>query len=171
MQWLTRAVSSLSPDPSDTHRFASYESSSSGSTVRLWDTRKPGSEILSLEVNGAILGTGWLPGGSGMTRLGVGTKDGVGVWDIISGQTTDHDGIHDWTSLGEMRQGMSMHSMGFHLLTKSSAEAETTDAVFHLYHVYRESAIRCSLCSQRRVHRCRRHLLGSICKAAFVGQF
>ena len=105
MQWTTRAVSSLSPDPFSPHRFASYESSSSGSTVRLWDTRKAGSDILSLDIGGAILGIGWAPGGSGVSRLSVGTRDGINVWDVISGRTVGEEDGREWTSLGEMKQG------------------------------------------------------------------
>ena len=105
--WTTRAVSDLSPDPSNACRFASFESSSSGSTVRLWDTRKAGSDILALDISGAISSIQWAAGGSGMSRLGVGTKDGVSVWDIIDGRSVGDDGMHEWTSLGEMRQGES----------------------------------------------------------------
>ncbi|ORX34788.1 hypothetical protein BD324DRAFT_593880 [Kockovaella imperatae] len=104
MQWITRAVQSLSPDPSAPYRFASYESSNSGSTVRMWDTRKSGAELLSLDISGAILGISWAQGGSGVSRLGVGTKDGVSVWEVINGRTVGDDGTHEWTSLGEMKQ-------------------------------------------------------------------
>ena len=103
--WTTRAVSDLSPDPSDVNRFASFESSSSGSTVRLWDTRKAGTEVLAFDINGAISGIHWASGGSGISRLGVGTKDGVSVWDVVDGRSVGDDGMHEWTGLGEMRQG------------------------------------------------------------------
>jgi len=97
-QWATRAVNGLSPDPSGEGRFASWESVPDGSVVRVWDARKPTGEMLSFEVGaGGVVGLEWLERG----RLGVGTKDGVSVWEIVHGRWEEQQ----WTMLGETRTG------------------------------------------------------------------
>ena len=105
-QWSTRAVLGLSPDPSHDFRFASYESSPGGSagTVRLWDSRKSG-ETMSFDVRGGVTGLEWYGGEAGFAELGVGTRDGIALWDIIDGPVADESHVEDWTSIEGVRNG------------------------------------------------------------------
>ncbi|WVR03585.1 hypothetical protein IAU60_000577 [Kwoniella sp. DSM 27419] len=108
VQWLTRTVNGLTPDPQLEGRFASFEVLPGGgaaqSIVRLWDIRKPSQEVLTLDVQGAVVGMEWMAGRAGM--LGIGTKErGVGLWEIIDGKRVEDDVIvEDWVTLGGMRQ-------------------------------------------------------------------
>lgn len=98
-QWATRTVMSLCPNPSSP-LFASYESNQGNSTVRLWDTRYPGQEVVAWEVRGGVVGMSWVDS----MRLGVGsTEGGVAVWDIVRCKP----GVNEWVTLGGMRQSMS----------------------------------------------------------------
>ncbi len=98
--WSTRAVNGLTPDPREEGRFASWEMTPSGSTVRIWDTRRPTSELLSFYVpGGGFVGVEWLDRG----RLGVGTKDGVSVWEVVHGRQEEKE----WTTIGGTRMGES----------------------------------------------------------------
>ncbi|KIR69689.1 cytoplasmic protein [Cryptococcus deuterogattii CA1014] len=111
-QWSTRTVMSLCPNPSSS-LFASYESNQGNSTVRLWDTRYPGQEVVGWEVRGGIVGMSWVDS----MRLGVGSKEGgVAVWDIVRCKP-DQPGVNEWVTLGDMRQIVkpkpNMHSFAF----------------------------------------------------------
>lgn len=111
-QWSTRTVMSLCPNPSSA-LFASYESNQGGgnSTVRLWDTRYPGQEVVGWEVRGGVVGMSWVDS----MRLGVGSKEGgVGVWDIVRCKP-DQSGASEWVTLGGMRQSKCpiLHSLHF----------------------------------------------------------
>ena len=104
--WNTRAVYGLSPDIMHQHRFASYEPAPGGSasTVRLWDTRKTGTDVTSFEVKGAVTGLEWISGGEGYSKLAVGSRNGVSVWDIINGKREDEGGDHiESTFAGDVR--------------------------------------------------------------------
>jgi WD40 repeat protein len=119
--WLTKAVYSLTPDPSVANRFASWESAQGGGTVRIWDARKTG-EVLSFDVNEGIVELCWMKGG-----LGVGTREGgVGVWEIISGRPVDGD---EWATMGEMRQSKSTSQSH----TDESCQTEAEHAVLCLF--------------------------------------
>lgn len=109
LQWHTRAVSSLLPDPLHASRFASFEASPGGSasSVRLWDSRKPNVEVLSFDVRGAVLGMEWLQVTNSVARLGVGTREGVAIWDIVSGTTVDEEHVEEWVTIGGLRNGGS----------------------------------------------------------------
>jgi hypothetical protein len=102
-------VYGLTPDAACEYRFASYEVAGTGvggsagltgGVVRLWDTRKSG-EVLHFGVGGGILGLEW----QGRGKLGVGTKDGVGIWEIIDGRKVDVNGTDEWTCISGMRNG------------------------------------------------------------------
>lgn len=95
--WGTRAVNGLTPDPAEEGRFASWESTPGGSVVRVWDTRRPSSELLSFDVPGAVVGLDWLDRG----RLGVGTKEGLNVWEVVNNRNERKDG----TTIGGVRTG------------------------------------------------------------------
>lgn len=111
-QWPTRAVMSLSPNPSSS-LFASYESNQGNSTVRLWDTRYPGQEVVGWDVRGGVVGMSWVDS----TRLGVGSKEGgVAVWDIVRCKP-DQPGASEWVTLGGMRQSMSLSFICIFMLT------------------------------------------------------
>lgn len=102
-QWSTRAVLSPCPNPSSSF-FASYELNQGNSTVRLWDQRYPGQEVVGWEVRGGILGMSWVDS----IRLGIGSKEGgVAVWDIVQCKP-DKPGASEWVTLGGMRQSMSL---------------------------------------------------------------
>lgn len=106
-QWLTRAVNGLTPDPTHACRFASYETSPGGSlsTVRLWDSRKAGGELASFDVRSGVFGLEWVSGGAGYAKIGVGTRDGVSLWDIMDGREITENGIEEWTTIGDVRNG------------------------------------------------------------------
>ncbi|ODN88074.1 hypothetical protein L198_06832 [Cryptococcus wingfieldii CBS 7118] len=115
-QWSSRAVHFLTPNPKYEHSFASYEAPPAGgsSTVRLWDTRRPGAEILGWEMPGNVCGMSWLDGG----RLGVGSKEGgVRVWDVVRGKREEGENVKEWVTLGGMRQivkpRQNLHSFAF----------------------------------------------------------
>ncbi|TXT16066.1 hypothetical protein VHUM_00569 [Vanrija humicola] len=106
IQWGTRAVYTITPDPDRPQRLASVEQSPGGGIVRLWDTRRPGVELLNLPLEHDWSGGGASSGvpDFGATALGVGTREGgISIWDIISGPQRA-DGLDEWTSLGGMRQ-------------------------------------------------------------------
>ena len=101
----TRAVHGLTPDPRHENQFASWENVQMGSTVKLWDARKPGDvPLISFDVFPGVVGLEWLGGG----KLAVGTREGVGVWDILHG---NKEGV-EWTTLGGMRQGEQVVAYG-----------------------------------------------------------
>ncbi|WVQ80889.1 hypothetical protein IAT38_002996 [Cryptococcus sp. DSM 104549] len=117
VQWTTRAVNALTPNPVQEHLFASYESmpGAKESTARLWDTRHTNGEVLSFEQPGAVVGMQWLGG----SKLGVGTKEnGVRLWDVVNGKKVE-DGavVNEWVTLGGMRQIVrprpNLHSFSF----------------------------------------------------------
>jgi len=98
--WTTRAVNGLTPDAREEGRFSSWESGPNGSVVRIWDTRKPKNEVLSFDVSGGgVVGLDWMVGG----MLGIGTKEGVSVWEVVHGRKNEEE----WTTLGEMRNSRS----------------------------------------------------------------
>jgi WD40 repeat protein len=109
-QWQTRAVNGLTPDPTHLGRFASYETSPGGSlsTVRLWDSRRAAGELASFDVRSGVLGLEWVSGGAGYAKLGVGTRDGVSVWDIIDGREANENGLDEWTTIGDVRNSKSI---------------------------------------------------------------
>lgn len=111
VQWNTRAVYGLSIDPSHEYRFASYETSPGQtiSTVRMWDSRKASSESASMEIRSGVLGLEWIGGGPGYAKLGVGTRDGVSIWDVMDGRMVDDNGVEDWTVIGDIKHGQSYH--------------------------------------------------------------
>ncbi|WVO16751.1 hypothetical protein L204_104435 [Cryptococcus depauperatus] len=110
-QWLTRACHGLSPNPTDQHLFASYESPpGQNNTVRLWDTRKPGTDVLNFEVLGHVLNLRWLDA----CRLGVGGREaGISIWDIVR-YSSRHE---EWVTLGGIREIVkpkhTLHSFTF----------------------------------------------------------
>lgn len=120
IQWSTRAVYTITPDPDRPQRLASVEQSPAGGIVRLWDTRRPGIELLNLSLehdwsgggaSSSIVSLEWMrtPGmpDFGASALGVGTREGgISIWDIVSGPQRA-DGLDEWTSVGGMRQGKS----------------------------------------------------------------
>lgn len=102
-QWATRAVQLLTPNPVDAHRLASVEPSPQGGVVRLWDTRKHGHEVTSLDVTegGNVVSLEW----AGAHQLGVATRDGgMNIWDIVNGPKKD-DGTDEWVTVAGMRHG------------------------------------------------------------------
>ncbi|WOO76939.1 SEH-associated protein 4 [Vanrija pseudolonga] len=117
IQWSTRAVYTITPNPDRPQRLASVEQSPAGGIVRLWDTRRPGIELLNLPLehdwsgggaSSSIVSLEWMrtPGmpDFGASALGVGTREGgISIWDIISGPQRA-DGLDEWTSVGGMRQ-------------------------------------------------------------------
>jgi WD40 repeat protein len=111
--WTTRAVYGVTPCEKDT-KFASWENAGAGSIVRLWDSRRPGIEVSSFEVGGEeVAGLSWLPGGGkGVTKLGVATKESIGVWDVVCGKKEETAGSGDapgseWIEIGGRRQSES----------------------------------------------------------------
>lgn len=159
-QWSTRTVMSLCPNPSST-LFASYESIQGGnSTVRLWDTRYPGQEIVGWEVRGGVVGMSWVDS----MRLGVGSKEGgVGVWDIVRCKP-DQSGASEWVTLGGMRQSKCY----IFIICKSafanrecinSYQAQTKHAFIRIHTANPAQAHRCHVRPQRQydIHRSRLH--------------
>ena len=122
MQWSTRAVYGIAPDSSHRHLFASWESLPGGSVVRLWDKRRLTGELLSFEVgSGGVLGLEWL----GDDRLGVGTSEGVSVWEVVHGQREGEER----TTLEAMRSGASVLACAISLIELGhSGEDETNNA-------------------------------------------
>jgi hypothetical protein len=106
-QWNTRAVFGLTPDGTHQGRFASYETSPAQtiSTVRIWDSRKASGDVASFEIRSGVLGLNWVTGGPGYAKLGVGTRDGVSLWDISDGRIVDQGNVDEWTSVGDVKNG------------------------------------------------------------------
>jgi WD40 repeat protein len=104
--WTTRAVWGLSPDPTNEHRFASYEDGGQG-LVRIWDRRRPGADLLGFEAGGGgVCQISWETGWTSRGRLGVATREGgVSVWDVISGQSPKDAGRKgdDWSILASTK--------------------------------------------------------------------
>lgn len=101
--WATRAVWGLAPDPTNEHRFASYEDGGQG-IVRIWDRRRPGAELLGFEAGGGgVCKISWESGWESRGRLGVATREGgVSVWDVINGQSSKTRN-EEWSILAAMR--------------------------------------------------------------------
>lgn len=100
LQYQTRAVYGLTPHPTRTERFASFELGQTGSVVRIWDTRRSG-EILSFEVGDAVMGLEWRG-----DSLGVGSRDGgVNMWEVVSGKGKNEE--KDWVTIGGSKNGRS----------------------------------------------------------------
>ncbi|RXK40773.1 hypothetical protein M231_02025 [Tremella mesenterica] len=98
--WLTRTVYGLCPDPHSPRIFASFENLQGSGLVRLWDSRKVGVEMMSLEVGQNVQALEWTSRG-----LAVGTRQGgVSLWDVVSGKTEHGRGTKDWVTLGSTRQ-------------------------------------------------------------------
>lgn len=119
IHWQTRAVHYITPDPDRPKRLASVETTPQGGIVRLWDTRRPNSELCALEVvdGSGVVSLEWATGAPGGGALGVGTREGgVSIWDIATGGKRS-DGTDDWTTIGGMRNS-EWHQGG--LLTQSS---------------------------------------------------
>ena len=96
-QWATRAVNGITPDPSEESTFVSWENGQIGSTVKVWDVRKPREEMLSFEVGeGGVVALEWM----GRGRLGVGMRNGVAECQVVT-----VSGQEEWTTLGGMRTG------------------------------------------------------------------
>jgi len=138
-QWFTRAVNGLTPDPTHSCRFASYETSPGGSlsTVRLWDSRKASGELASFDVRSGVFGLEWVSGGAGYARLGVGTRDGVSLWSVIDGRDVTESGVDEWTTIGDVRNGEleSVPSL------TNSRQAQTCLAFLCICKLYRPPAI------------------------------
>lgn len=71
--------------------------------MKVWDTRRPGVELLSFDVaHGGVVGMQWIEDGS---ALAVGLKEGgVGVWSVVDGRY-EGERAEEWVTLGGMRQG------------------------------------------------------------------
>lgn len=157
-QWSTRTVMSLCPNPSSS-LFASYESNQGNSTVRLWDTRYPGQEVVGWEVRGGIVGMSWVDS----MRLGVGSKEGgVAVWDIVRCKP-DQPGVNEWVTLGDMRQSMSFYLLFCMLIVNMSShthsrQAQTKHAFIRIHTANPAQARRCHVRPQGRHHLHRPHL-------------
>lgn len=110
VHWQTRAVHYITPDPDRPKRLASVEPTPQGGIVRLWDTRRPNSELCALDVQegGGIVSLEWAAGAGGGGSLGIGTKEGgVSLWDIATAGTRN-DGTDEWTTIGGMRNSESL---------------------------------------------------------------
>lgn len=107
VHWATRAVHFVTPDPERRNRLGSVEMSPSGGIVKLWDTRRPGSELASFEVadSSGVVSLEWTGGTGAQTALGVGTREGgVNIWEVVSGGERP-DGADNWTYVGGVRHG------------------------------------------------------------------
>lgn len=103
-QWSTRAVHFLTPDPERPTRLASVEGGPQGGVVRLWDSRRPGTELSSLDIGdgNAIVALQWAPRSS---ELAIGTREGgVFMCDVVTGPSRQ-DGTEDWVTMGDVRHG------------------------------------------------------------------
>jgi hypothetical protein len=49
----------------------------------------------------------WLQVTNSVARLGVGTREGVAIWDIVSGTTVDEEHVEEWVTIGGLRNGGS----------------------------------------------------------------
>jgi WD40 repeat protein len=104
MQWATRAVHFLTPDPERPTRLASVESTPQGGVVRFWDARKAGTEVAFLEITegGGIVGLEWA---QGSTEMAVGTRDGgINTFSVVHGPQRA-DGSEEWVCVGDIRHG------------------------------------------------------------------
>jgi len=104
VQWATRAVNFVTPDPARPNRLASVESTPQGGIIRLWDARKPGAELAMLEVmeGSAIVGLEWAQGSS---EIAVGTREGgVNIFSVVNGPRK-FDGTDEWVTMGDVRHG------------------------------------------------------------------
>lgn len=148
--WSTRAVYGLSPDPSHEHRFASYETSPGNtiSTVRVWDDRKAAGELASFEIRSGVLGLEWVIGGPGYAKLGVGTRDGVSIWDIMDGRTVDDAGIDEWTVIGDVKSGEYEFSQG--PCAENSRQTKAALALICIRQHPRRQTLGCDVCRQGR---------------------
>ncbi|WWC85838.1 uncharacterized protein L201_000705 [Kwoniella dendrophila CBS 6074] len=137
IQWMTRSVYGLTPNEDKDGLFASFEIIPSGSNthsiVKLWDIRKPGQEILNLDVPGSIVNLEWKTGGNSEGLLGVGTREkGVGLWEIIEGKRVEDDKVvEEWVTLGGMRQIVKPRS-NLHSFTFAPSQTGQGDVMFVL---------------------------------------
>jgi WD40 repeat protein len=111
VQWATRAVHHLTPDPALPTRIASVEANQYGGVVRLWDARKPGQEVSFLEVpeGSTIVGLEWAQGSA---EIAIGTREGgVKISRVVNGPQR-YDGSYEWVSMGDVRHGEYCRSEG-----------------------------------------------------------